>query len=147
MVPGLCLTARTWKILTIVLAIPGVTVCMVNAYMKGQEHPHEQPEFVPYPHLRIRTKVSLRLAPPTRSKTGCWLLCVPCRSSPGGTGTTPCSTTLTPTLSPTATRAPTTETSRIPLLLLLLLPRPPGGGVENDGPPQHLLMRSTAPFT
>lgn len=52
-------TARTWKILTVVLAFPGVSVCMVNAYMKGQEHPHEQPEFVPYAHLRIRTKVSL----------------------------------------------------------------------------------------
>lgn len=48
--------ARTWKILTIVLAFPGVTVCMANAYMKMQEHSHEPPEFVPYPHLRIRTK-------------------------------------------------------------------------------------------
>ncbi|XP_071757028.1 cytochrome c oxidase subunit 6A2, mitochondrial [Centroberyx gerrardi] len=48
--------ARTWKILTIVLAIPGVTVCMVNAYMKMQAHSHDQPEFVAYPHLRIRTK-------------------------------------------------------------------------------------------
>ncbi|XP_067426887.1 cytochrome c oxidase subunit 6A2, mitochondrial [Thunnus thynnus] len=48
--------ARTWKILSFVLAAPGVTVCMVNAYMKGQAHSHEQPEFVPYPHLRIRTK-------------------------------------------------------------------------------------------
>ncbi|XP_035510385.1 cytochrome c oxidase subunit 6A, mitochondrial [Morone saxatilis] len=48
--------ARTWKILTIVLAIPGVAVCMANAYMKMQAHSHEQPEFVPYPHLRIRTK-------------------------------------------------------------------------------------------
>ncbi|XP_070779228.1 cytochrome c oxidase subunit 6A2, mitochondrial [Enoplosus armatus] len=48
--------ARTWKILTIVLAFPGVTVCMVNAYLKMQAQSHEQPEFVPYPHLRIRTK-------------------------------------------------------------------------------------------
>ncbi|CAG07214.1 unnamed protein product, partial [Tetraodon nigroviridis] len=48
--------ARTWKILTVVLAIPGVAVCMANAHMKAQEHPHGQPEFVPYPHLRIRTK-------------------------------------------------------------------------------------------
>ncbi|XP_073350426.1 cytochrome c oxidase subunit 6A2, mitochondrial [Pagrus major] len=48
--------ARTWKILTIVLAIPGVTVCMANAYMKMQAASHEPPEFVPYPHLRIRTK-------------------------------------------------------------------------------------------
>uniref|UniRef100_A0A3Q2E4U5 Cytochrome c oxidase subunit n=1 Tax=Cyprinodon variegatus TaxID=28743 RepID=A0A3Q2E4U5_CYPVA len=48
--------ARTWKILTIVLAIPGVGVCMANAYMKAQAHSHENPEFVPYSHLRIRTK-------------------------------------------------------------------------------------------
>ncbi|XP_043957426.1 cytochrome c oxidase subunit 6A, mitochondrial [Gambusia affinis] len=47
--------ARSWKILTIVLAFPGVGVCMANAFMKGQEH-HAQPEFVPYSHLRIRTK-------------------------------------------------------------------------------------------
>ncbi|XP_076609209.1 cytochrome c oxidase subunit 6A2, mitochondrial [Chaetodon auriga] len=47
---------RTWKILTIVLAMPGVGVCMANAYMKMQAHGHGQPEFVPYPHLRIRTK-------------------------------------------------------------------------------------------
>lgn len=68
----LCFTARTWKILTVVLAIPGVAICMANAYMKAQEHPHEPPEFVPYPHLRIRTKVSLRRPAPTHSKTG-WL--------------------------------------------------------------------------
>lgn len=54
-------TAKTWKILTIVLAFPGVSVCIANAYMKAQAHSHEQHEFVPYPHLRIRTKVSLWL--------------------------------------------------------------------------------------
>ncbi|XP_075424520.1 cytochrome c oxidase subunit 6A1, mitochondrial [Ascaphus truei] len=47
---------RTWKILTFVVAIPGVAVCMLNAYLKMQHHSHEQPEFVPYTHLRIRTK-------------------------------------------------------------------------------------------
>ncbi|MEQ2170551.1 hypothetical protein GOODEAATRI_001351 [Goodea atripinnis] len=52
-------TARTWKILTIVLAMPGVGICMANAYMKAQAHSHGQPEFVPYSHLRIRTKVIL----------------------------------------------------------------------------------------
>lgn len=53
-------TARTWKILTFVLAFPGVGVCMANAYMKMQHHSHHQPEFVPYSHLRIRTKVNVR---------------------------------------------------------------------------------------
>lgn len=48
--------AKTWKILSFVLAMPGVAVCMANAYLKQQAHNHENPEFVPYPHLRIRTK-------------------------------------------------------------------------------------------
>ncbi|KAM4709403.1 cytochrome c oxidase subunit 6A1, mitochondrial [Discoglossus pictus] len=49
--------ARTWKILTYVVALPGVAVCMLNAYLKMQQHGHDaQPEFVPYEHLRIRTK-------------------------------------------------------------------------------------------
>ncbi|XP_008327587.1 cytochrome c oxidase subunit 6A2, mitochondrial [Cynoglossus semilaevis] len=48
--------ARTWKILSFALALPGVGVCCLNAYLKSQEHSHEQPEFVPYNHLRVRTK-------------------------------------------------------------------------------------------
>ncbi|XP_061567687.1 cytochrome c oxidase subunit 6A, mitochondrial [Cololabis saira] len=49
-------STKTWKILTFVLALPGVGVCIANAYMKAQAHSHEQPDFVPYTHLRIRTK-------------------------------------------------------------------------------------------
>lgn len=51
--------AKTWKILTFVVALPGVGVCMLNMYLKEQQHTHEQPEFVPYSHLRFRTKVWL----------------------------------------------------------------------------------------
>ncbi|KAM9472442.1 cytochrome c oxidase subunit 6A2, mitochondrial [Salvelinus alpinus] len=49
-------SARTWKILSFVLALPGVAVCIANAYMKMQQHSHEPHEFVAYSHLRIRTK-------------------------------------------------------------------------------------------
>ncbi|KAJ8042794.1 Cytochrome c oxidase subunit 6A, mitochondrial [Holothuria leucospilota] len=51
-------SAKTWKILTIIGVVPGVTFCMINAYKGEMEHKahHHQPEFVPYTHLRIRTK-------------------------------------------------------------------------------------------
>nr|AAH78597.1 MGC85529 protein [Xenopus laevis] len=43
---------RTWKILSYVVALPGVAVCMLNVYLKMQHHSHENPEFIPYEHLR-----------------------------------------------------------------------------------------------
>ncbi|XP_007557072.1 cytochrome c oxidase subunit 6A1, mitochondrial [Poecilia formosa] len=50
-------SAKTWKILTFVIALPGVAVCMLNTFLKEKEHSHDAPpEFVPYTHLRIRTK-------------------------------------------------------------------------------------------
>ncbi|XP_006038782.1 cytochrome c oxidase subunit 6A2, mitochondrial [Alligator sinensis] len=47
---------QTWRMLSFFVALPGVAVCMLNAWLKKQHHPHEPPTFVPYTHLRIRTK-------------------------------------------------------------------------------------------
>ncbi|MBN3273156.1 CX6A1 oxidase, partial [Polyodon spathula] len=32
---------------------------MLNTYLKMQHHSHEQPEFIAYPHLQIRSKVTV----------------------------------------------------------------------------------------
>ncbi|XP_075422723.1 cytochrome c oxidase subunit 6A, mitochondrial-like [Ascaphus truei] len=47
---------RTWKILSFVVALPAVGICMLNAWLKQQNHPHHRPEFIPYTHLRVRKK-------------------------------------------------------------------------------------------
>ncbi|XP_005396567.1 PREDICTED: cytochrome c oxidase subunit 6A1, mitochondrial [Chinchilla lanigera] len=48
-------SARMWKALTFFVALPGVGVSMLNVFLKSH-HGEERPEFIPYPHLRIRTK-------------------------------------------------------------------------------------------
>ncbi|XP_055986977.1 cytochrome c oxidase subunit 6A1, mitochondrial [Sorex fumeus] len=49
-------SARMWKALTYFVALPGVAVSMLNVFLKSQHEEHERPEFVAYPHLRIRSK-------------------------------------------------------------------------------------------
>lgn len=53
-----------WKALTYFVALPGVGVSMLNVFLKSRHAEHERPEFVAYPHLRIRTKVRPTPSPP-----------------------------------------------------------------------------------
>ncbi|XP_067686773.1 cytochrome c oxidase subunit 6A, mitochondrial-like isoform X1 [Haliotis asinina] len=47
--------AKRWKILTFLVAVPGVLVCYANAFVL-QDHHMKPDEFVPYEHLRLRSK-------------------------------------------------------------------------------------------
>ncbi|TKC43385.1 hypothetical protein EI555_002376, partial [Monodon monoceros] len=49
-------SARLWKSLTYLVALPGVGVSMLNVFLKSRHGEEERPEFVAYPHLRIRSK-------------------------------------------------------------------------------------------
>lgn len=55
---------KLWKQLSLFGALPCVVVMSVYNFMhmaQEAEHPHERPEFIPYDHLRLRTKVSPNL--------------------------------------------------------------------------------------
>lgn len=51
---------KTWKNLSLFVALPCVVLMSVNVglHMKHEmDSPPERPPFIPYEHLRIRTKV------------------------------------------------------------------------------------------
>ncbi|XP_060056941.1 cytochrome c oxidase subunit 6A1, mitochondrial-like [Erinaceus europaeus] len=64
--PGCCVSPGTvgaayveWlacDALTLFMALPGVGVSLLTVFLKAQHGEHERPEFIPYPHLRIRSK-------------------------------------------------------------------------------------------
>ncbi|KXJ77308.1 hypothetical protein RP20_CCG007862 [Aedes albopictus] len=48
---------KKWKKLSLFVAFPAVGLAMVNAVLQlSSQEEHEPPEFVPYEHMRIRTK-------------------------------------------------------------------------------------------
>ncbi|XP_009473309.1 PREDICTED: cytochrome c oxidase subunit 6A, mitochondrial-like, partial [Nipponia nippon] len=47
---------RTWRALSFLVALPAVGVCMLNVWLEQRRHKRVPPKFVPYHHLRIRTK-------------------------------------------------------------------------------------------
>ncbi|XP_060043378.1 cytochrome c oxidase subunit 6A1, mitochondrial-like [Erinaceus europaeus] len=49
-------SALMGKALTFFVALPGVGVSMLNVFLKAQHGEHKRPEFIPYPHLRLRSK-------------------------------------------------------------------------------------------
>ena len=52
---------RMWMFLTVFVAAPGIAWCYINAQrIMAEEHHHPRQEFVPYTHLRLRSKVIYR---------------------------------------------------------------------------------------
>ena len=54
-------TMATWKLISLFVAIPGIGVVTYSSLKKEQAHlqhleEHGHPEFIPYAHLRIRSK-------------------------------------------------------------------------------------------
>uniref|UniRef100_A0A3Q3AUQ1 Cytochrome c oxidase subunit n=1 Tax=Gallus gallus TaxID=9031 RepID=A0A3Q3AUQ1_CHICK len=47
---------RTWRALSLLGALPAVALCMANVMLQQRHHRPARPTFVPYHHLRIRTK-------------------------------------------------------------------------------------------
>ena len=50
-------TMKTWKNISMFVAVPALVYCVYSAVQKEAEHAkHGRPEFIPYAHLRIRNK-------------------------------------------------------------------------------------------
>jgi cytochrome c oxidase subunit 6a len=50
---------KLWRNMSFFVAIPACILMAVRVYLEHQkehEHPHPRPPFIPYEHLRIRTK-------------------------------------------------------------------------------------------
>uniref|UniRef100_A0A8B9V950 Uncharacterized protein n=1 Tax=Anas zonorhyncha TaxID=75864 RepID=A0A8B9V950_9AVES len=54
---------RTWRALSFVVALPAVGVCALNVWLQQRRQQHPRAPFVPYHHLRIRTKVGVMGVP------------------------------------------------------------------------------------
>lgn len=53
---------RSFKIATYFVCIPLWLISTVNCYIKEQEQHHDKPpEFIPYPYMRINTKVRFKI--------------------------------------------------------------------------------------
>ena len=55
-------TARTWRNISLFVALPGMALMAYNSFSKEMAHlkhveEHGRPEFVPYVHLRLRNKL------------------------------------------------------------------------------------------
>jgi len=49
---------RMWMFMSLFIALPACALCWYNANKIHEEEHHQgRPEFVKYPHLRMRTKV------------------------------------------------------------------------------------------
>lgn len=51
-------TQLLWKRISLFVGLPAIGLAMLNCYLNHQaHHDEERPEFIPYDHMRIRTKV------------------------------------------------------------------------------------------
>ena len=52
---------RTWRIMSYLVAVPACVILGINTYLVETEHKAhwKQPEFLPYEHLNLRTKVKI----------------------------------------------------------------------------------------